>query len=225
GAGVAPSRSRGSKEAGQSAPGRLSPPVVHPDRLPGRHGGGHIRHWRFRRGRATAHRGIWAEPVPGAGLWPGHDYSRHIRCAAYLCAARAGRLADGPAHGHRQHCPGSSRSEARLSPARSAAQAYICLYAVGDHGSVVAQSSMTAFLSCLRMGLQALRPDWRAGELRLLLLALLVAVEAITSVGFLADRAVQVLERDAAQMLGGDIVLRSAQPLPEQFDTEAIGRG
>lgn len=84
---------------------------------------------------------------------------------------------------------------------------------------------MTAFLSCLRMGLQAFLRDWRAGELRLLLLALLVAVAAITSVGFLADRAAQVLERDAAQMLGGDIVLRSAQPLPEQFDTEAIGRG
>ncbi len=67
--------------------------------------------------------------------------------------------------------------------------------------------------------------DWRAGELRLLLLALMIAVAAITSVGFLADRAGQVLERDAAQMLGGDLVLRASQPLPETFASQAAGRG
>jgi len=75
------------------------------------------------------------------------------------------------------------------------------------------------------MGCRAFLRDWRAGELRLLLLALMIAVAAITSVGFLADRANRVLERDAAQLLGGDLVLRSAQPLPEAFTTEAIGRG
>ena len=83
-----------------------------------------------------------------------------------------------------------------------------------------------AFLpSFFRMGCQAFLRDWRAGELRLLLLALMIAVAAITSVGFLADRAGQVLERDAAQMLGGDLVLRSAQPLPDAFVAEAQQRG
>lgn len=83
---------------------------------------------------------------------------------------------------------------------------------------------MTAFPSFLRMGAQAFLRDWRAGELRLLLLALVIAVAAITSVGFLADRAARVLERDAAQMLGGDLVLRSSQPLPEAFEDEARQR-
>ena len=44
--------------------------------------------------------------------------------------------------------------------------------------------------------------DARAGELRLLVLALVVAVAAVTSVGFLADRVGRALERDAGQMLG-----------------------
>ncbi|NLC35676.1 MAG: ABC transporter permease, partial [Alcaligenaceae bacterium] len=76
-----------------------------------------------------------------------------------------------------------------------------------------------------RMGIQAFLRDWRAGELRLLLLALLIAVAAITSVGFMADRAGQVLERDAAQMLGGDLVLRSAQPFSDDFLAEADRHG
>ena len=83
----------------------------------------------------------------------------------------------------------------------------------------------TAFPTFMRMGLQAFVRDWRAGELRMLLLALMIAVAAITSVGFMADRAAQVLERDAAQMLGGDIVLRSAKPLPDSFAEEARERG
>ena len=81
---------------------------------------------------------------------------------------------------------------------------------------------MPAFL---RLGFQAFLRDWRAGELRLLLLALVIAVAAVTSVGFLADRANQVLERDAAQMLGGDLVLRSNQPLPDPLSQEARQRG
>lgn len=79
--------------------------------------------------------------------------------------------------------------------------------------------------TALRLGLQAFLRDWRAGELRLLLLALTIAVAAVTSVGFLADRTGQVLQRDAAQMLGGDLVLRANDPLPEAFAVEAARRG
>lgn len=77
----------------------------------------------------------------------------------------------------------------------------------------------------LRSGFRAFLRDWRAGELRLLLWALVIAVAAVTSVGFLADRTGQVLERDAAQMLGGDLVLRSGKPLPDSFVEEARQRG
>ena len=59
---------------------------------------------------------------------------------------------------------------------------------------------------------QALRMtarDWRAGELRLLAVALVIAVAAVTSVGFLVDRIRLGLERDAAQLLAADLVLIS----------------
>ncbi|GAA4328210.1 FtsX-like permease family protein [Pigmentiphaga soli] len=54
--------------------------------------------------------------------------------------------------------------------------------------------------------------DWRAGELRLLALALVIAVSAVTSVGFLADRIRGALVRDAGQLLGADLVIQSDTP-------------
>jgi putative ABC transport system permease protein len=63
---------------------------------------------------------------------------------------------------------------------------------------------------------QALRMtarDWRAGELRLLALALVVAVAAVTSVGFFVDRLRLGLERDAAQLLAADLVVSSEAPI------------
>src|SRR5512137_1104501 len=55
--------------------------------------------------------------------------------------------------------------------------------------------------------------DWRAGELRLLAAALVVAVAAVTSVGFLVDRIRIGLQRDATQLLGADVVLSSDRPI------------
>ena len=63
--------------------------------------------------------------------------------------------------------------------------------------------------------------DWRAGELRLLVLAVSLAVAALCAVGFLADRLEQGLSRDAAKLLGGDAVVASDQPLPEQMQVLA----
>jgi putative ABC transport system permease protein len=57
-----------------------------------------------------------------------------------------------------------------------------------------------------------LRRDWRAGELGVLAAALVIAVAAVTSVGFFADRVSQGLERDAHQLLGADVVLIADHP-------------
>ena len=46
-----------------------------------------------------------------------------------------------------------------------------------------------------------LRRDLRAGELGLLLVALIVAVASLTSVGFFTDRVAQALKREANQLL------------------------
>lgn len=51
--------------------------------------------------------------------------------------------------------------------------------------------------------------DLRAGDLRLLMLAVAIAVAAVSSVGFLSDRVGRALERDAARMLGADLVLET----------------
>ena len=54
--------------------------------------------------------------------------------------------------------------------------------------------------------------DWRAGELRVLGAALVIAVASVTSVAFFADRVSQALSRDAHQLLGADLVLISDHP-------------
>jgi putative ABC transport system permease protein len=70
---------------------------------------------------------------------------------------------------------------------------------------------------------QALR-DFRAGELRLLLVAVTLAVAALTAVGFFADRLDRGLTRDARQMLGGDAIVTSDKPPPRLFVDEAAAR-
>ena len=67
--------------------------------------------------------------------------------------------------------------------------------------------------------------DWRAGELRILAAALVIAVASVTSVAFFADRIGQALERDAHQLLGADLVLVSDHPWRAEVAAEIRGRG
>ena len=67
--------------------------------------------------------------------------------------------------------------------------------------------------------------DLRAGELRLLLLAVTLAVAALTAVGFFADRLQGGLQRDARQLLGGDAVVVSDNPTPPALLAQARAAG
>jgi putative ABC transport system permease protein len=67
--------------------------------------------------------------------------------------------------------------------------------------------------------------DFAAGELKLLLWAVVLAVAALSAVGFFADRMRAGLVRDAAQLLGGDAVVLGDKPLQPAFAQEAIRRG
>ncbi|MDA1329170.1 MAG: ABC transporter permease, partial [Proteobacteria bacterium] len=58
--------------------------------------------------------------------------------------------------------------------------------------------------------------DLRSGALRVLMVAVVLAVAALSSVSFFADRMSAGLTRDAAQLLGGDAVLRSDRPTPPE---------
>jgi putative ABC transport system permease protein len=77
----------------------------------------------------------------------------------------------------------------------------------------------------VRLGWRTLRRDLRAGELRLLIVAVLLAVAALTAVGFFADRLKGGLQRDARQLLGGDAVLASDNPTPPALAARAQALG
>ncbi len=75
------------------------------------------------------------------------------------------------------------------------------------------------------LGLRSLWRDLRAGELRLLVVAVTLAVAALTAVGFFADRLQGGLQRDARQLLGGDVVLSSDLATPPAFMERARALG
>ena len=72
-----------------------------------------------------------------------------------------------------------------------------------------------------RLGWRTLWRDVRSGELRLLVLAVTLAVAALTAVGFFADRLQGGLQRDARQLLGGDAVVATDNPTPAVFSQKA----
>lgn len=61
----------------------------------------------------------------------------------------------------------------------------------------------------------------RAGELRLLIVAVTLAVAALTAVGFFADRIKGGLQRDARALIGGDSVVSSDKPTPDAITAKA----
>ncbi len=80
-------------------------------------------------------------------------------------------------------------------------------------------------MKTLQLAFRMMLRDLRAGELHLLGLAIVIAVTSLTSVGFLADRVSRGLDREANQLLGGDLLLRADHPWDRTFIAEARGRG
>jgi putative ABC transport system permease protein len=76
-------------------------------------------------------------------------------------------------------------------------------------------------ISFWTLGWRTLWRDLRSGDLRLLVVAVTLAVAALTAVGFFADRLKGGLQRDARQLLGGDAVVSSDNPTPEAFIAKA----
>ena len=77
----------------------------------------------------------------------------------------------------------------------------------------------------MKQSFRMLMRDWRAGELRVLAMALVVAVASITSVAFFADRVGRALVRDAHQLLGADLVLVSDHAWQKGLAGEIERRG
>ena len=68
-------------------------------------------------------------------------------------------------------------------------------------------------MSALALAWRQLRRDLAAGEVRILLAALALAVLAVTAVGFVTERAERALALQANQLLGGDAVVRGNAPI------------
>ncbi len=66
----------------------------------------------------------------------------------------------------------------------------------------------------LPFSLRLLARDWRAGELRVVLIALVIAVASVSAVGFAADRVHQALRQQGNELLGADLVVLSDQGPP-----------
>lgn len=80
-------------------------------------------------------------------------------------------------------------------------------------------------MNTFTLALKQLRSAWRSGEVRVLLVALVLAVGAMSAVGFFADRIQSALLRQGASLLGGDLMIVADHPLPATFAAEAHRRG
>ncbi len=76
-------------------------------------------------------------------------------------------------------------------------------------------------LSTFVMAMTLLRREWRAGELRLLAFAMIIAVASTTSVGFFTDRISQALINQGSELLGGDLITLSTSPIKKEWIEEA----
>lgn len=76
-------------------------------------------------------------------------------------------------------------------------------------------------VAMLSLALRLFVRDWRAGEMRILFVALIVAAASVTTVSFFSERVSRAMVRESSQLLGGDLVIVSDQPLQSQFVAKA----
>jgi len=77
-------------------------------------------------------------------------------------------------------------------------------------------------MNILSLALKAFIRDWRSGELRLIALAIIIAVASLTAVNFFTDRVRRATEQQATELLAADLVLRSREPIPEVIKNSAL---
>jgi putative ABC transport system permease protein len=67
--------------------------------------------------------------------------------------------------------------------------------------------------------------DWRGGELRILAVALIIAVTAVSAVGFFTDRVDHGLQQQAAELIAADLVVSAAKPVTPAIEQGAKALG
>ncbi|HEX6137975.1 MAG TPA: FtsX-like permease family protein [Casimicrobiaceae bacterium] len=77
----------------------------------------------------------------------------------------------------------------------------------------------------LRLALRLIARDWRAGELRVLIAAIVLAVASVGTVAFFAERVKGGLAQQANLLLGADLMVSGDRPLPPEYADEARALG
>ncbi len=80
-------------------------------------------------------------------------------------------------------------------------------------------------MNIFKLSLNLLRRDWRAGEWRVLLLALVLAVGSLATVGLFADRVRQALQQQAQSLIGADLRITSTRKFSPDYRSMAEERG
>jgi len=80
-------------------------------------------------------------------------------------------------------------------------------------------------MNMARFSWHALVRESRAGELRVLAAALIIAVTSITSVGFFTDRVRLAMSEQAAELLAADLVVSSTRPALREWEAQARAIG
>ncbi len=75
------------------------------------------------------------------------------------------------------------------------------------------------------LSLHLLLRDWRAGEWRILLVALVLAISSLATTGMYTDRVRQALQQQATSLIGGDLRINSTRPLPDSYRIQAQKSG
>jgi putative ABC transport system permease protein len=76
-------------------------------------------------------------------------------------------------------------------------------------------------MNTLKLALRFLYRDWKAGELNLLLLALVLCVASITTVGFFVNRVELAMNQQSSELLAADFVIASSKAIDSQRITQA----
>jgi len=80
-------------------------------------------------------------------------------------------------------------------------------------------------MNTLNFAWRLFKRNWRAGELRILAFAVVVAVAAITAVGFFTDRVQSGLARQSNLLLAADLALVSDHPVAAEYVEKARQQG
>lgn len=84
---------------------------------------------------------------------------------------------------------------------------------------------MNARSSVMRLALRLLWRDGRAGELNVLIVALLVAVTTVTGIGLFSDRIQGSILDEAGSLLAADARISGSQPVPQAWIDAAVDQG